>query len=255
MEGRIMKKNDLLKMTVETALKSVKPPVNEDGSEAVCKSYSYKQIKHYLADNVNEREKDAFKQHISHCDICFYGLARARDEMENIRLKDIAMEAFRNYSNKLIAPQIVRIIASWKGKIAEIIEATGEIINVPDLSYVTRSGEQKITPAEKKKCNLPPLKRKMQQEFADPPILMEASIDTQEDGSAFVLQLSLIDKNQDEPVLGLDLKMEGAGVSLRAKSNERGEASFVLHEAGSYNIFISRSDELLLNVNLDLRES
>jgi len=249
-----MKKHDLLEMTVENALHSMKPPLNEDGSEAVCKAYSYNQIKHYLADNVNAPEKDAFEHHFSHCNICFYGLARARDEMENIRLKDIAMTAFKKYSDKLIAPQVARIIARWKDKIAEIVEATGEIINEPDFSYATRSVEQQMATGAQKKKNLPPLKRKMQQEFADPPIIMEATIDTQEDGNNFVLQLSLIDRNQDEPAIGLDLKMEGEGVSLQAKSNERGEVTFVLRESGTYNIFIMRADEPLLNFYLDLRK-
>ncbi len=249
-----MKKNDLLKMTVETALKSMKPPLNEDGSKAVCKAYSYNQIKNYLDDNVIEPKKDAFKQHISHCNICCYALAQARDEMENIRLKSIAMDAFRKYSNKLIAPQVARIIARWTDKIVEIIEATGEIINEPGFSYARRSGEQQMATGARKNNNLPPLKRKMQQEFADPPILMEASLETQEDGRAFKLQLSLIDRNQDEPIMGLDLKMEGAGVSQLAKSNERGEVAFVLHEPGIYNIFIRRADEPLLNFNLDLRK-
>lgn len=250
-----MKKSDLLQITVENALHSMKPPLNEDGSEAVCKAYSYNQIKHYLVDNVNEPEKDAFEYHINHCNICFYGLARARDEMENMRLKGIAMDAFRKYSNKLIVPQVSRIIARWKDKIAEIIEATGEIINEPDISYATRSDEQQMATGAQENNNLPPLKRKMQQEFADPPIMMEATIDTQEDGSAFVLQLSLIDKNQDEPLMGLDFRMEGTGVSLQAKSNERGEVAFVLHEPGIFNIFIRRAEGPLLNFNLDLRKS
>lgn len=249
-----MEKNDLLKMTAENALRSMKPPVNEDGSEAVCKAYSYNQIKHYLADNVNEREKATFEHHISHCNICYYGLARARDEMENIKLKGIAMDAFRKYSDKLIAPQVARLIARWKGKIAEIIETTGDIINKPEVSYVTRSGEQQIETVDKKRYDLSPLKRKMQQEFADPPLIMEASIDAQEDGSGFVFQISFIDKNQDEPVMGLELEMEGTGLSLPATSDERGEVSFVLHEFGIYNIFIRRADELLLNINLDLRK-
>lgn len=249
-----MKKNDLWKMTVENAIRSMKPPVNEDGSDAVCKAYSYNQIKHYLADNVNELEKAAFKHHISHCDICFCAWIRARDEMESIKLKDIAMDALSKYKNTLVAPQVARIIASWKDKIAEIIEATGEIIEEPKVSYATRSSGKPIENAVNNKRDLPPLKKKMQMEFADPPILMEATIDTQEDGRALVLQLSLMDKNEDEPLMGLDLKIEGAGVSPPATTDERGEVSFVLHESGIYNIFIRRADELLLNVNLDLRK-
>ena len=64
-----MNENDLLKAVLRYASKSINPPLNNDGSEAVCLQYSHDYLQNYLNARIISQDKEAFEQHAGHCDI------------------------------------------------------------------------------------------------------------------------------------------------------------------------------------------
>lgn len=248
-----MSENDLIKAVLRHALKSMKPPVNKDGSEAVCFQYIYHDLMHYLDGSLTGSAKEVFERHAEHCDVCLYGLVRVKEERENERLFDHAMDVMEKSKPRPRFSDIIHVVANWAGKLAWMTDVPSEMIGQPAWAFTTRSG-QRIKGSTDSEILLTSAKQVVR-EFEKHSMSVEAEIDTIDDGVAFVLNLSFYDTQKEEFVAGLDAELVGPGKPRHVKSDENGIVSFILQEEGDYDVFVLRNDEPLLHFNLDLNKT
>ena len=244
-----MNENDLLKAVLRYASKSINPPLNNDGSEAVCLQYSHDYLQNYLNARIISQDKEAFEQHAGHCDICLYGLGQRKDAMENKRLTDHAMEYMKTSKPRPDFANIIQIAAKWTGKLAWFVGLPGEGILQPDLAMATRSTQQVRDSKTSTKKQVKP--KKILRQLEPFGVSVEAEVGTASNGSNFTLQLSFYDLKQEEFIKGLEVELTGAE-PIHAKTDENGCVDFVIQKAGDYDMFVMRDQEALLHFSLDL---
>lgn len=244
-----MNENDLLKAILRYASKSIKPPLNNDGSEAVCLQYSYDGLQQYLNGRIIGQDKEAFEQHAGHCDICLYGLVQIKEAMENKRLTDHALEFMKTSKPRPSFANIIQIAAKWTGNLVWLVVLPGEEMLQPDLALATRSTQRVSDSKTDTKKQVKP--KKILRKLEESNISVEAEVGTANNGSNFTLHLSFYDMKQEKFIKGLAVELAGAE-PLHEKTDENGCVAFVIHEAGNYNVFVMRDQEALLHFNLDL---
>ena len=242
-----MNENDLLKAVLQYASKSIKPPLNSDGSEMICLQYAHSDFKQYLNNLMSGEEKVAFEQHASHCDICLYGLVQIKEIIENKILAEHALEFMKKYEQKPYYANAIKIATKWVGKMAWFVSLTGEAILQADLAEATRS--KKLLNDSSNRITKQAKPQKILKRLEKLDISVEVKINTMEDGRSLILQLSFYDMKRNEFIRGLHVELAG-GASMHAKTDGDGCADFVIYKAGEYDVFIMRDQEALIHFNL-----
>lgn len=243
-----MSQKELLEMVLHYAEKSIGPPLNKDGGVLVCSLYSRNDLSLYFNGKIKGRDRDIFEHHAKHCDICMYGLSQIKEEIENKRLTNAALEYMKKHKPGGSFSNILQIAAVWKGKFSWLTSiAGGEVLKSAAVG-LTRSRARKAE-IETVGVDQP---TKLSKQIDDVGISVEVEIKTVDKGRAFCLDFSFFDTNSQSFADGLALQLTGED-SGQEITNEDGRASFKLYHKGIYDVFVTRNRKVhLLHFNLQL---
>lgn len=243
-----MSQKELLEMILQYAEKSIGPPLNKNGSVAVCRHYSNDDIALYLNGRMVEKDKEVFEHHAHHCNICLHGLGQLNEEIENKRLTEAALSYIKNHKPKPSFANILQIAAVWKGKLAWLANVYGAAIIQPAAAMPTRSQGKTVNSDGEKAGKA----KKIFKQLDNCGISVEVDIAAVDDGNALGLNFSFLDTTSQTFVEGLNVQLTGIETSLKM-TDEDGRASFILHQQGIYDVFVTKSPEkALLHLTLDL---
>lgn len=240
-----MVENDLFKLMMDYVSKSFKPPLDAEGNEAMCLQYGHNDLQKYLNGQMTGFDKKAFEQHAEHCDLCLYGLVTIKEEKENERLTDAALNYIKKHKQSLFFANVLQAVAVWKGKLAWFADITGTAILQREMARTTRSAGPTVK-AGRHKSN------KLLKVFDDEGISVEIEIGTTDDGTKFKLSFSFFDIHSEKFMEGLSVQLVNGETKKRA-TDQDGRVLFLLNHKGTYDVFVTKNkEEGILHFNLEL---
>lgn len=124
---------------------------------------------------------------------------------------------------------VFSIVLRMKGKLIELLGTSGQVLASPSL--VTERGRPDLA------RDKGPLR--IVQEFAKPPLSVQASIVKSGTEGGVFLNLSVFDKEADAFPEGIEMILASHGSKEKRRTDSSGEATFSIEKHGEYDIIMT----------------
>lgn len=240
-----MDKKDFKKKILAMLRQSLEPST-VFSNIGLCECYCMVDYDQYIRGTMSVEAVRKFEAHCCDCPSCLKGIVqsqkrfvRKRERFEN----EILFQKTMDILDKL-EKNVINIIIEKSRDILKLIKTTGEILHTPTApAFRGEKGEAREEQTVR-----------VIQEFASPPVSVQASFETYEPGGEIGLKISVFNRHSEEFMPDVKIKLEGTDVKESAISNENGEAKFILKGPGKYRANLRTEEEQLARLNVTVKE-
>jgi hypothetical protein len=189
-----------------------------------------------------------FEEHSWNCTACLHGIHHSFEKMiveKEQRENDTLLQKTFGLMDRLDRTPVnnmLDMVIRASGKLLELLSTTGELLQAPVLAPVrgeTASIEQKDS-------------LRIVQEFIDPPVSLQVSVEKDKEVGILSLKISLYDQNEEEFMPGIEIELTGGETSQIKISDENGEALFRIEKPGEYILTLTVCEEEIGEISLTL---
>lgn len=209
-----------------------------------CDHFSAPDYARYVALEMSEQDAALFLSHAESCSSCLKGIREAtivwqsqKDTAENELLYVSALSIMDRLDQSIFS-----IVVSAVQGVVELIRSTGEQLSLASALAGVRS-----TSGESTSDTVQPLR--LVKEFEESRFSVEVTISPVEPDMLDVV-VSLLDRQQEEFIVGVDVTCLGESVQLNDITDETGQVVFKVPASGFYELTMKKGDHLLGTVTL-----
>jgi len=203
-----------------------------------CERYSATDYDQYITGDMSPEAIKAFEDHYCQCSSCLKGILESQDRAESEFLFRKTMDLLDK-----LEKNIIDIVIERSKDFLKIIKTTGEILHTPTaLALRGQTGE----PKEERSVGV-------LSEFAYPPISIQASFKIDKPGHGTWLTISVLDKQSEAFMPGVEISLEGLALTKDATTDENGEATFGIEHPGEYLATLRANEEPLGRLDITIK--
>jgi len=211
-----------------------------------CECYSMVDYDQYIRGTMSVEAVRIFETHCRDCPSCLKGIVQSQEKFDRKRERfenEILFQKTMDILDKL-EKNVINVIIEKSRDILKLIKTTGEILRTPTApAFRVEKGEAREEQTVR-----------VIQEFASPPVSVQASFETHEPGGKIGLKISVFNRYSEEFMPDVKITLEGPDVKESAISDENGEAEFILKGPGEYRANLRTEEEQLARLNITITE-
>lgn len=223
-----------------------------------CTAYSTIDYVQFLDDLMATEEMKKFLEHCQLCLSCLKGLAQAherflqkQEQRENEFLYNLTLVLLDTLETKqqetkqsqgsALVKNLFRIVIESSQGLLKLVSTTGELLTTPPRLAFRGENEK---PAE-----ILPIR--VVKDFSEPPWSIQVTLERNDAGEHSLI-ISLLDRNLDEFLQEVEVRLSGPGGQLSLVSDEQGEVVLPLSQRGDYLVQFFDAGVVLAQLTLRL---
>ena len=232
-----MVKKNVIEGMISFARKSLGPSTVMDRINP-CDMYMVEDYEKYVKQTMPPDEMQIFQEHCRNCLSCLKGIL---DQSENEALFQKTMGLMDRLETRA-KENVFDVVIKVSKRIYEVITTTGEVLGMPALAP---SRGEEAAGEEREPVRII-------KEFDDPPISVQVSFGKQQKGRDIDLCISLLNRQLDEFISGIEVILTSSGKKQTGETNENGEAAFLIPGHGKYRVDIIDGGDKIANLNVTI---